>query len=494
MTRRPSGPVDTTGPDAVNRPRLHGGRRRVWRAGWVLAAGALACVCAPGTFAQPGPPGAGLGLVPANLAVPPGAPAPHVDAEALDWQATVRNAVARYPAIAGARASIAQQASLVDAARAGYLPRVQAEVTSGQQGEFGTGQVASVGLSQMLFDFGKTRSAVARERAAERRERAELLVAIDGVIEQTCQALIEIHRYESLLDALGDQMAALARVEEITRLRAEAGAATRSDPLQARARMEAVEAKQAASRAQIDQWRSRLESYVGAEDAARPVPAGPGDVLSRAPGSVDVDDLPTLQAARATRAEAEALLRNARARRYPTISLEANANHRLGTAGDRYEDLYGRRTYNNALVAVRSDLYQGGAVAAQARASASALEVADELLRTERLLALDTLRSQRRVRDGLLERIGLFEQRVGSIVETRELYWDQYLTLGTRNVLDLLNAEQEIGQSTEDLVNARHDLWRAQLDLLLASGSARAAFGLDGAGPDDRADAIGAGL
>ncbi|WP_165971135.1 TolC family protein [Luteimonas terrae] len=416
------------------------------------------------------------------------------DAHALDWAATVRNAVARYPAIAGARASIAQQSSLVDAARAGYLPRVQAEVTSGQQGEFGTGQVASIGLSQMLYDFGKTRSAVARERAAERREQAELLVAIDGVIEQTCQALIEIHRYDSLLDALGDQMAALARVEEITRLRAEAGAATRSDPLQARARMEAVEAKRAASRAQIDQWRSRLESYVGAEDAARPVSAGPGDVLSRAPGSVDVDDLPTLQAARATRAEAEALLRNARARRYPTISLEANANHRLGTAGDRYEDLYGRRTYNNALVAVRSDLYQGGAVTAQARASASALEVADELLRTERLLALDTLRSQRRVRDGLLERISLFEQRVGSIVETRELYWDQYLTLGTRNVLDLLNAEQEIGQSTEDLVNARHDLWRAQLDLLLASGSARAAFGLDSAGPDDRADATGAGL
>ena len=488
MTRHVSGPVVSTGPDVGHGLRPEGGRTRAWRAAGVLAAGAIACVCAQMALAQPRPPDAGLALGPAALAAPPGMPTRHDDAQALDWPATVRSAVARYPAIAGARASIAQQASLVDAARAGYLPRVQAEVTSGQQGEFGAGQVASVGLSQMLYDFGKTRSAVARERAAERREQAELLVAIDGVIEQTCQALIEIHRYEALLEALGEQMTALARVEEITRLRAEAGAATRSDPLQARARMEAVEAKRAASRAQIDQWRSGLESYVGAEDAARPVSAGPGDVLSRASEAVDVDDLPALQVARATQSEAEALLRNARARRYPTISLEANANHRLGTAGDRYEDLYGRRTYNNALVAVRSDLYQGGAVAAQARASASALEVAGELLRTERLLALDTLRSRRRVRDGLVERIGLFEQRVGSIVETRELYWDQYLTLGTRNVLDLLNAEQEIGQSTEDLVNARHDLWRAQLDLLLASGGARAAFGLDEAGPEDRLD------
>lgn len=412
------------------------------------------------------------------------------DADALDWRETVRMAVSRFPAIAGARASIEQQASLIDAARAGYLPRVQAEVTSGQQGEFGTGQVATVGLSQMLYDFGKTRSAVARERAAERREQAELLLAIDDVIEQTTHALIEIHRYQSLVDTYLAQIEALTRVEEITRLRAEAGAATRSDPLQARTRVEAVEARLSAARSQIRQWRSRLEIYVGA-DAARPLDSGPGTLFDRGQLDVDVDNLPVLQAMRAQRSEAEAALRQARARRYPTISLEANANHRLGDAGERHQELYGRRTYTNALVAVRSDLYQGGAVAAQARASASALEVADEQLRTERLLALDAMRTQRERIDGLEERVGLLEQRATSIVETRELYWDQYLELGTRNVLDLLNAEQEIGQSAEDLENARHDLWRARLDHLLATGSARAAFGVDAPMPDAGHDPIG---
>lgn len=420
----------------------------------------------------------------------PGVAADASDADALDWRQTVRVAVARFPAIAGARASIRQQASLVDAARAGYLPRVQAEVTSGQQGEFGTGQVATLGLSQMLYDFGKTRSAVARARAAEQREQAELLLAIDDVIEQTTHALIEIHRYEALVNTYVAQLEALARVEEITRLRAEAGAATRSDPLQARTRLEAVEARLSAARSQIRQWRSRLETYVG-PDAARSLASGPGTLFERDARDVDVDDLPMLQATRAQRSEAEAALRQARARRYPTISLEANANHRLGDAGERHEALYGRRTYTNALVAVRSDLYQGGAVAAQARASASALEVADEQLRTERLLALDALRTQRERIEGLEDRVGLLERRAASIVETRELYWDQYLELGTRNVLDLLNAEQEIGQSAEDLENARHDLWRARLDHLLATGSARAAFGVDASMPDAGYDPIG---
>ena len=414
---------------------------------------------------------------------PPGwqADAPTSDAgPALDWRDTVQRAVAGYPAIAGARASIDQQASLVEAARAGYRPRVQAEVTNGQQGEFGTGQVATVGLSQMLYDFGKTGSAVARERAGEERERAALRLAIDEVIEQTVHAMIEIHRHQALHDTLTTQIGALEGVEEITRLRAEAGAATRSDPLQARARVEAVQARLFAARSQIAQWRSRLETYVGPE-AMRPIPDMPDGLVDTAPSDVDVDQLPALQIARARREEAQALLRNARAQRYPTISLEASANHRLGTAGERYEDLYGRRTYSNALVAVRSDLYQGGAVASQARASASALEVAEEQVRTERLLALDAVRVQREQIAGLENRIDVLERRVASIVETRALYWDQYLSLGTRNVLDLLNAEQEIGQSAEDLENARHDLWRARLAYLLASGAARTAFGLDAA-------------
>lgn len=411
------------------------------------------------------------------------------DAQALDWEDTVRWAVSRYPAIAGARSAIARQASLVEAARAGYRPRVQAEVTSGQQGEFGTGQVASVGLSQLLYDFGKTGSAVDRERAAEQRERAALLLTIDETIEDTTLALIEIHRHQTLQQTFVTQIEALERVEEITRLRADAGAATRSDPLQARARIEAVQAKLSGARSQIGQWRSRLRAYVG-DEAMQAVPAMPAGLLG-ADVDVDIEQLPALQVALARRQEAEALLRNARAQRYPTISLEASANHRLGTAGERHEALYGRRTYTDTVVAVRSDLYQGGAVASQARASASALEVAEEQLRTERLLAADELRSLQEQIGGLQDRIAVLERRVTSIVETRGLYWDQYLSLGTRNVLDLLNAEQEIGQSAEDLENARHDLWRARLGYLLASGGARAAFGLDAVVDDGRTDLIG---
>ena len=400
------------------------------------------------------------------------------EASELGWHEAVRIAVSRHPTVLAAQATVQQQSSLIDAARAGYRPRVQTEVTAGEQGEFGTGQVASVGLTQMLYDFGKTSSAVERERAGERREQAALLQAVDEVLEGTVQALIEIHRHEALRGLLQEQLESLGRVVEITELRAEAGAATRSDPLQARSRVEAVRARLLAIESQLRQWRTRLATYVGAR-AGAPVAGAPEGALHLASTDSDIERLPALMVALAQREAADAELRNARAQRYPTVALEANANRRLGQAGDRYEEMYGRNSYTTTFLSVRGSLYEGGEIAARGRAGASAVEAAEARVQAERLAALDDLHSYREQIAGLERRQGVLQQRVSSIVETRDLYWEQYLGLGTRNALDLLNAEQEIGQSREELENARHDLWLAQLGHLLSAGRARQAFDLE---------------
>lgn len=405
-------------------------------------------------------------------------------AQALGWREAIAIAVNRYPTIASAMGTLAQQDELVRVARAGYLPQVKGGITSGEQGEYGSGQVATLGVTQMLYDFGKTRSAVDRERAGLRREQAVVLQAIDEVVEQTAQALIEAHRYQVLQQSAKTRIEALRKVQEITELRASAGAATRSDPVQARARVEAARAHELEIESQLRQWRERLLTYLGPGAVPAEVAAAPGDLLEQGgpvglPDEMELRRLPQILAADAERAMAEAELDNARAQRYPTISFEANANKRMGPAGNRYEQIYGKDTYSTAFVSVNSSLYQGGALAAQSRAGASALAAADAKLQAARLTALDDLRGHGERIEGLKRRIGVLEERVRSITETRELYWDQYLSLGTRNVLDLLNAEQEISQSVEDLANARHDLWAAQLGWLVDAGLAREAFGLN---------------
>ena len=60
------------------------------------------------------------------------------------------------------------------------------------------------------------------------------------------------------------------------------------------------------------------------------------------------------------------------------------------------------------------------------------------------------------------------------------LYGRQYLDLGTRPLLDLLNAEQEIYQSRFELAGTRSDLLRLDVDCLYNTGALRAALGLEG--------------
>lgn len=64
--------------------------------------------------------------------------------------------------------------------------------------------------------------------------------------------------------------------------------------------------------------------------------------------------------------------------------------------------------------------------------------------------------------------------------ETRDLYRQQYVELGTRTLLDLLNAEQELHQAGFDTANAIHDLRRLGIACIFNTGKARKAFSVDG--------------
>jgi phosphoribosylaminoimidazole carboxylase PurE protein len=77
------------------------------------------------------------------------------------------------------------------------------------------------------------------------------------------------------------------------------------------------------------------------------------------------------------------------------------------------------------------------------------------------------------------QRLSIQQARTRSITETQRLYRDQYLSLGTRSLLDLLNAEQEIHQSQFDKENTLYDLRSLQVDCLYSTARIREAFELN---------------
>lgn len=68
--------------------------------------------------------------------------------------------------------------------------------------------------------------------------------------------------------------------------------------------------------------------------------------------------------------------------------------------------------------------------------------------------------------------------REESMRVTRTLYREQYLQLGTRSLLDLLNAEQEYYGARSDQIDNTHEMLRLGVECLYYAGRLREAFGV----------------
>lgn len=391
----------------------------------------------------------------------------------LELVQAVQAAVGWQPVVAAAVAQLRQQGSVVEQMRAGYMPALSAGVNTGRQSATARGTSFTLAASQMLYDFGKVGSQVSEAEAGVRRAQAEVLRQIDTVATQTALAFVELSRYQALAAIADEQLAALRDVARVTDLRARLGASTRVDPVQARARVEAAQVYAQRLQTQTGQWRSRLKTLLGAEVPPRAAPL-PAERLEAAL-NVPAERLlwPSVLVAEGERQALEARLAGTRAARLPTLSLEASLS-RLGSGASN-----GRSTDHGVFFKLNSGVFQGGALQAQEEAAmlgVAAAQARVEVARTEVQDRMANLKEQIAGLTGLQEPLSA---RQRSITDTRVLYREQYLSLGTRSALDLLNAEQEIAQAAFDVVQNRHDAWVAQVNFIDASGQARAVYGLD---------------
>ena len=157
----------------------------------------------------------------------------------------------------------------------------------------------------------------------------------------------------------------------------------------------------------------------------------------------------------------------------PTISLGAGG-------GADIHDPFSRRADYNFGISVSSALYSGGARKARARGASYALGAADAAEARVRNEVGRLLAEAERQLSSLTDVADTLAARQASMDETGRLYRLQYLDMGTRTLVDLLNAEQELHQVRFDLVNTRYDIRRLQVDCLFHSGVQRDVFGLSG--------------
>lgn len=397
----------------------------------------------------------------------------------LELDAAVQRTVQWHPAIAEAIGLLHQQYEQVTVAKAGYYPQISAGLRSGYDNAFLDNrytQALVLSVSQMLYDFGKVSGEVRVARAGVTQHQAGLLLTIDQVIREVTQAVIEIQRYQQLTAIAEQQLQGLMQVASLARERHTKGASSLSDVVQSESRIEGARALHLQYRAQRERWRGTLAMLMGEMQIPEMSERFP-DQHGLCNPAADIQQTPAMLVAQAQRQIALARIDQSHAQLRPTISLDPSATHYLDD--NPYASAGRDRTQYAIAVNVNMPFDQGGSVKARQRAASQALQSAEAAVMQTTLTARQQLLEGQNQQLSLQQNLDVLIRRQQLSMETRDLYQQQYLSLGTRPLLDLLNAEQEIHQSRLDRQNTISDLRQLQASCLFHTGQLRRIFSLE---------------
>ncbi|KAB2442104.1 type I secretion protein TolC, partial [Enterobacter hormaechei] len=122
---------------------------------------------------------------------------------------------------------------------------------------------------------------------------------------------------------------------------------------------------------------------------------------------------------------------------------------------------------------------QGGGSPARRNAPGHAVEPAQSTIQRTRLEVRQKLLEARSQVMSLMSTLQIQGRQEALSARTRELYQQQYLDLGSRPLLDVLNAEQEVYQARFTQQQTAGQLHQLQLNCLYNTGRLRHAFDLE---------------
>lgn len=393
----------------------------------------------------------------------------------------VSRAVSWHPSISEAIGKLASQNAQVDVAKSKYYPQVSAGMNNGYTNTYldhGFSPSLVLSLSQMLYDFGKVASQVRAESAGVAQQQANVLLAIDTAGHSTASAMVQVQTWQQMVDVAKEQLDALMAIGKLTQQRSDEGATSQSDVVQTNARIEAARAQLLQYQATLDSAQATLMSWLGWQNLngiSNDFPAKLGNSCEMA--RTDDRLVPAVLAAWAQATAAQANVDYANAQMTPTISLEPQVQNYLNDKYPSHEVL--DRTQYSTWVKVEMPIYQGGGLTARRDAANYALQSAQATVQRVRLEVRQKLLESRSQSMSLMSSLQVQYRQQALSTRTRELYQQQYLDLGSRPLLDVLNAEQEVFQSRFAELQTENQLHQLQLNCLYNTGRFRQAFGLE---------------
>lgn len=332
-------------------------------------------------------------------------------------------------------------------------------------------------LTVPVYSGGAIRNAVKAAKERVDAGQADLRAVESAIFNQVVAAYMDVLRSEALVALSANQVEVLTVNVQATSDRFEIGDLTRTDVAQSQSRLALAQGNLRNAQAALINARETYIRLVGEAPTDLQAPPPLPNLPENVDNAVDValENNPDLIAAK-ERADAAGFDSDAAGSgRLPNVALFANAaytdyfNTLAGGAGGIAQE----ETTANAGVQVTIPIFQGGLPAARQR-QAQARETAalEQVIATEREVIAQVRASWSSWQASLAV---IESSRIA--VEAAELSLEGVRaenSIGSRQILDVLNAEQELLNARVELVTARRNAYVAGFTLLAAMGRAEA--------------------
>jgi outer membrane protein len=331
----------------------------------------------------------------------------------------------------------------------------------------------SATLTQPLYrkqNFAVYWQSKAQKEAAE----AQMSLARQDLLLRVAQAYFDLLSAQQVQAAAVANTAAMKAQENKAKVQLALGSGSRLEASEAGAKHEMARARELAARHDLinkQQAVRRITNEIpGTLHELRPgfplVQAGPNDVLAWT--KIAEQENPQLQALRANMEAAKQEIERAQGGHYPTLDLVAQYSNAHST-GSVYTSATSDTMIKSAGVRLEMPLYQGGVVNSRVREAVGNLEKArGELEDAQRDVMAQITQHFNGVVNGI-EQVRALEQALASSREASRANRIG-LEIGTRNLVDLLNAEQQVYEVTRDLAKARQEYIMSRLRLRAYAG------------------------
>src|SRR5690554_2774996 len=397
-------------------------------------------------------------------------------AQATDLWTVARDALENDASLAAARSGFFAVEAGRDVQRGTLLPQVSlgSSLSHSRTYESQTGGVTQPGqpprddddnvnslgvnldASQALYDPARRAQLAQAERQVDR-EALSLAVTEQQLLLEVAEAYFEILRAHDILSARRSQETAIERQLEQARERFEVGLIAITEVHEAQASFDLARAQRIAAESAMQVSFEALERLTGKryqsiDGLAEEIPIVPPEPLDRGDWvELAMANSPILKAEEANIQVVRSGLDVSRAGRLPTLGAYADYSYSDSDASGS-----SRNSGSEVGLSLNVDLYTGGSTQAQIRESGFELEASQYDFEAQRR---DTVQQVRSLFTWVSNDVETVEARAQAIVSNQsalEATRSGY-EVGTRNIVDVLNAERNLFNAIADHAEARYD-------------------------------------